>query len=115
MQLTTDILEFDEIFTIVSTGNTLTLHESEEGAYVPDVIWEDDAVHVEGDWSIVHGLSNQDGIDNGILHPSESMSDAVVQRLYDTYGANRDFALSEVVNMDDMDELIGWVVIVKNS
>lgn len=112
-------IELDEVFTIKETGNrdtmVLEIETVENSPYVPTVeITETGELDMDSEaWTIVSGFSQQHGKTRGIMHPSEPASACMVNTVHSELGTDRDYVMTEVINPDDMDELIGWVMLSK--
>lgn len=104
-------IEFYQAFTITQhNGNTIIGLEDD---YVPSVEWDEGVLELDSlDWSVVTGYSNQQGIDNGIMHTSETFSEGM---LNDMVSDTAMYAIAEVVDYNEPDESLGWVILTKTK
>lgn len=64
-------------------------------------------------WEFVTGHSGQHGYTGAVMHPSENISSGMMKALHEKHGDNATYVVTEVINEDDMDDLVGWTVLVK--
>lgn len=104
-------IEFDTAFAF--NGQHITVNRS---IIIPSVYVDDtpdpSTLTIESDqWQAITGFSGQHGYDGPIMHPSEQFSPNVLRSLYETHGTNAIYALTEVIDADDPDALVGWAIL----
>jgi len=106
------IVEFDSAFRVDEEGNVICA----DGIYAPDVYVVTDkdgqiigGAHISGEgWTFVYGYSQQDSYGGPIMHPSEFLGGRMAQDVLDAPGV---YVLCEVIDPDDCEDLIGWVLL----
>lgn len=72
-----------------------------------------------GGWMTISGLSNQEGYTGPILHPSENLSEGIITEIRertrrilqgDPLPLQLVWLMAEVIDPDDRDALVGWVL-----
>lgn len=105
-------VEFDTAFTLgINDADDIIVQY--EDTYTPYAeIDENNTISADvSDWKVLTGFSNQQGLDNGNMHTSETLSEGMLQSMMEQNPVDTVYVVTEVINPDDMDELIGWTIL----
>lgn len=107
------LAEFDCPFRVDEDSNVTT---NLTGVWAPEVIeyLDDDGQSTGppeisgGGWEFMDGYSGQDRYSGPVMHPSEFLGGRMARDVLATPGV---YVVCEVVNPEDPDDLIGWVLL----
>lgn len=108
-------MEFDIAFTVEHA--TFADHKPLEYTYdwnviVPCVELIGNTIDVDSySWAAITGYSSQHGYTGPIMHPSEQLTNFVLRDIVKRYGTATRYAITEVIDSEDPDNLIGWIML----
>lgn len=102
--------EFDCPFAVNSDGTATVINSD----FAPTV-WSDDDSDIvidSSDWSALTGYTGQHGYNGAVMHSSEYFGGKLYEDVMTTPGT---YAIVEVRDIEDEDDLVGWCVLRRNS